>query len=95
MSLVNAEYAWAALSPGRPLGRSLAIVAEIELRALAELASAASILVDAYRGIQSVALGGELQLDGARLADDVRGLRLAQQEAALMGDHLFLGRENG
>lgn len=103
MSLINAENALAALSSGRRLGRSLAIVAEIELRPLIELPGAAGLLVCAYRGIQTIALGGEFQLDGtgwrdaAKLADEIRDLRRAQDEAALMGggDSLFLGRENG
>jgi hypothetical protein len=103
MRLTNAEYALAALSSGRPLGRSLAIVAEIELRPLAELPGAAGILLDAYRGIQSVAAGGTYQLDpagrrdAAWLADEVRRLQHALREAALSGDHddVFLGLGSG
>lgn len=86
MKYQHAEQALSVLSTGQPLGRSLAIIAALAMKPLAEVPGASIDVRDAYRDLQHVADGGTLDLDlagrrrAAQLAGMVREYRLEREQ---------------
>jgi hypothetical protein len=76
----NAEEALKTLAAGKPLCSSLAVAGALELEHLAKLPGASVDLQDAFYGLQLIAAGGDLELNGEGRA---RAGRLAVLLSAL------------